>query len=254
MTATARASLEARVKLVIAVAAAVLAFGAADRASAQPKPQPPRAPERPGSFEVTALALVFAPSSLGSSNATLTSNDAAGSPYTLFATTGQLRAAVGLEARVGYELTQALAVEGGVTYSRQGVDFTVANDAEGAPGFTAPGETLSQFFVEASLVAHLTRYRFAGGRARPFVEAGAGYLRELHGQTSVASTYAFAASGKVLHAGGGVKYFFSPRPSGRIKAYGLRFDARVYVRSGGFTFGGSNPKTFAAGGGLLVAF
>ena len=213
-----------------------------------------RQPGRARSFELTASVFFLAPSSLGTSSANLTSNDLSGTAYRWFSASGEFRSAPGIEASASYNVTGAIAVEGGLTYSRPVIAFTVANDAEGASGFTAPGETVSQFFFDASLVAYLSRYRFAGGRARPFVEVGAGYLRELHGQASAASGYFALESGQVYHAGAGVKYFFRPRPTGFVKAYGLRFDARFYVRNGGFTFDGSHSKTFAAGGGLVVAF
>jgi hypothetical protein len=213
-----------------------------------------REPGRPGSFELTASLLWVAPSSLGTNNASLTSNDTAGTAYRLFSATGDFQSTGGFEARGSYHVTRMFAVEGGVTYSRPDISFTIASDADGAAGFTASGETISQFFVDASLVAYPSRHGFAGGRARPFIEVGAGYLRELHGQSSAASGYFSLESGQVYHAGAGMKYFFRPRPAGIVKAYGLRFDVRYYVRNGGFTFGGSHPKTCVAGGGLVVAF
>jgi len=233
--------------------------GADPQAAAQPttKAKPAadaRQPGRPGSFELTASVLWFGSSSLGTSTASQTSNNAAGTPYTLFTATAQLDSAAGFEARAGYHVTRMFAVEGGVTYSRPGISFTIANDAEGAAGFTATGETTSQFFLDANLVVYPSKQGFAGGRARPFLEVGAGFLRELHGQSSAASGYLSAESGQVYHVGGGVKYFFSMRPSGIVRAYGLRLDARYYFRNGGLTFDGSQVKTFVAGGGLVVAF
>jgi hypothetical protein len=214
----------------------------------------PALPGRAGSFEVTASVLWLAASSLGTSAANLTSNNLAGSPYQYFTASGEAEGAAGFEARASYNLTRMFAIDGGVTYSRPGLSFTIANDAEGAPGFTSPGETTSQFFVEASLVAYFSRYGFAGGRARPFVEIGAGHLRELHGQTTAASSYASLQTGHVYHAGGGVQYFFRSRSGGIVKGYGVRFGARLYVRNGGFTFDGRMPRTFAASGGLVAAF
>ena len=103
------------------------------------------------------------------------------------------------------------AIEGGVTYSRPGVSVTIANDAEGAAGFTMTGETVSQFFVDASFVVYPSPRGAAGGRLRPFVEFGAGYLRELHGQTGAMSGYYAKDTGQVYHVGGGARYFFHSR-------------------------------------------
>ncbi len=260
-----------KTRIACVLAAVVMVMGLADGASAQgpadaaesragaeaPAPRISPAARQPGrarSFELTASVFFLAPSSLGTRNANLTSNDLPGTAYRWFSANGKFRSAPGIDVRGSYNVTGAIAVEGGLTYSRPAIAFTVANDTEGASDFTAPGETVSQFFVDASLVAYLSRYRFAGGRARPFVEVGAGYLRELHGQASAASGYLALESGQVYHAGAGVKYFFRPRPTGFVKAYGLRFDARFYVRNGGFSFDGSHSKTFAVGGGLVVAF
>jgi hypothetical protein len=213
-----------------------------------------RQPARPGSLQLSFSGFWLASTSLGSADANLTSNDARGSAYRLFSASGELGNAAGIEGRVAYQVTRLFAVEGGLTYSRPTVIVTVSNDAEGAAGFTAPGETISQFFVDASLVAYPMAKGFAGGRGRPFLEAGAGFLRELHGQSSATSGYSNAQTGQVYHVGGGVKYFFRTRPSGWVRAYGLRFDGRVYIRNGGFTFGSSHPASFAAGAGLVVAF
>ena len=213
-----------------------------------------RDPERPGSLQFSFSALWLAASSIGSSDANLTTNDARGSAYRLFSASGRFESTAGLDARVGYQITRLLAVEGGLTYSRPQIGFTIANDAEGAGGFTASGETISQFFADASLVVRPMRTGFAGGRARPFLEFGAGYLRELHGQTGATSAYFDAETGQVYHVGGGLTYFFSTRPSGFVKAYGLRFDGRFYIRNGGFSFDASHPTTVAAGGGLVLAF
>jgi hypothetical protein len=225
-----------------------------------PAPAPPprqateaREPGRPRSFEVTAAVVGLAPTALGSSAATFTPNGGS-TPYTLFDATGELRAAAALEAHAAYNLTRTLAVEGGATYGRPVVGFTIANDAAGAPGFTAAGETLSQVFVDASLVGFMPRLAFAGGRARPFLEAGAGYLRQLHGQAGpFAAAYA-TDTGQAYHAGAGVKYFFRTRPVGAVRAFGLRVDGRCYLSRGGFTFGAATPRSLAVGAGLVLAF
>jgi hypothetical protein len=249
--------------MVLGLSAAAQAQGTSDgggsQAALQPASRarsaaPSRQPGRAGSFEVTASVMWLGPSSIGSSNANLTSNDTAGTAYPLFTASGDVRSSAGIEARASYNVTRRFAVEGGLTYSRPVISFTIANDAEGAAGFTASGETTSQFFFDASLVAYLSRSGFAGGRARPFIEAGAGHLRELHGQSSAASGYFTVESGQIYHAGAGVKYFFHPRRSGIVKAFGLRFDARFYARNGGFTFDGRHSRTFVAGGGVVAAF
>jgi hypothetical protein len=223
-------------------------------APAAKKPAPSRDPGRPHSFELTASVLWFAPSSLGARDAHLTSNDPAGSAYRLFTASGEYENAAGVEVRTSYRLSRRLAIEGGATVSRPGITYTIANDVENAAGFTASGETLSQLFVDASLVAYLSPRGFAGGRLQPFVEAGGGFLREFHGQGSPLSGYYAIDSGQVYHVGGGARYSLGRTRSGAVTGYGLRFDARYYLRSGGFSFDGGTTATFVAGGGFVVAF
>jgi hypothetical protein len=222
-------------------------------AGAKAKPSA-REAGRPHSLELTASVLWLAPSSLGTRNANLTSNNTVGSPYPLFTASGDMDSAVGLEARASYRLTRMLAIEGGVTYSRPGISFTIANDVEAAAGFTASGETISQFFVDASLVAYLSKRGLAGGRLKPYVAGGVGYLQELHGQTGAVSGYFSSDSGQVYHVGGGARYYFHPVKSGPVRAYGLRFDARYYIKNGGFSFDNGTTGTFAAGAGFVIAF
>ncbi len=184
---------------------------AQDAPGAPPRPQGTAAstaagqrdPGRGGAFEVSFSGLWLAPSSLGSTDANLTANDTQGSDYRLFSASGDFASAFGVEGRVGYHLSRLFAIEGGVTYSRPGVSVTIANDAEGAAGFTMAGETESQFFVDASFVVYPSRRGLAGGRLRPFVEFGAGYLSELHGQTGATSGYYAKETGQVYHLGGG---------------------------------------------------
>jgi hypothetical protein len=227
--------------------------GAQDVPRAAPAASP-RDPLRAGAFEVSASALWLASSSLGSSDANLVSNNTSGSDYRLFSASGNFQDAAGVEARAGYHVTRMFAVEGGVTYSRPAISVTVSNDVEGAAGFTATGETASQFFVDAALVVYPMRRGIANGRVQPFVDLGAGYLRELHGQTGATSGYAALQTGQVYHVGGGARYYFRTRRSGVVRAYGLRFDGRYYVRNGGFSFDGSHARTFTAGAGIVVGF
>jgi hypothetical protein len=227
---------------------------AGERPAVPPAKPAPRDAGRPHSFEVTASVLWLGPSSLGTSAAHETANDGTSTPYTLFTATGDLTSAAGFEARLGYHVTRAIAVEGGVTYSRPSITFAIASDAEGAPGVTGTGETTTQLFLDASLVGYLSSLRFAGGKGRPFLEAGFGYLRQLHGQTGATSGYFASDTGQVYHVGGGVRYFFRPRGAGLVKGLGLRVDARVYFRHGGYSFDGSGGANSSLGGGAVVAF
>lgn len=266
---------EARMKAGIAAACLVVAWassastgwaqraGAAQSTQKPPvkqapaKPAPPkplsaaaaarRQPGRPGSVEVSAGAQWLAPGSLGARPATLTANSSS-NPYTLFDASARMGGAPGIDARVTYNLARRLAVEGGLVYSRPQVNFTVGNDAEGAAGFTAGGDRLSQYFMDGNVLLFLPQLAFARGRGRGFVEGGAGYLRQLHqGRYNV-------DSGTVYNGGGGLKYYFKPRPRGFVKGFGLRVDLRAYYKRGGFSFDARNTWTPALGAAALVAF
>jgi hypothetical protein len=184
----------------------------------------------------------------------MTSNTPSGSPYRLFAASGEFGNAAGVEARAGYRLTKRLAIEGGATFSRPGITYTIANDVENTSTFTAPGETMSQLFVDASLVVYLSSRGLAGGRLQPFAEAGGGFLQQFHQQGSALSGYFATDSGQVFHLGGGVRYSLRRPKSGAVTGYGLRFDVRYYIRNGGFSFDGGTTGTLVAGGGLVIAF
>jgi hypothetical protein len=139
-------------------------------------------------------------------------------------------------------------VEGAFMYARSRVETRIRGDVEGAPSITA-SEDLSQYLIEGSAVAHLPSLAFGGGGV-PFVMAGAGYVRHLHERRALVDT------GTSYHAGGGIKYLFSRRPRGLIRGLGLRADARVYFRQGGFDFDEEEPVRIfaAAGAGLILAF
>ncbi len=157
-------------------------------------------------------------------------------------------AAPAFDARVAYNLTRRFTVEGGVNYSAPSVHVSIGSDAEGAAAATTPSEQLSQYFLDASLLVFMPKLSFARGRGRMFVEGGAGYLRQLHeGNFNV-------EAGQVYNAGGGVKYYFRPRPRGFVKGFGVRVDLRAYYKSGGYSFDGANTWTVGLGGGAVVAF
>ena len=109
---------------------------------------------------------------------------------------------------------------------------------EDAPDTTAE-ETLSQYLFDGSIVWHLGK-----GRAVPFLFGGAGYLRELHEDD------ALLEEGLEYHAGGGIKWWFGERRRG----VGVRAEAGVSIRDGGFDFKDGQRIVPTAGGFLFYAF
>ena len=216
----------------MAVALPAIVLGVAPEASAQSHP----ATAKPPRFELTAGLLLTGGAQLGSQNGTLTANDPGAPDYTLFRTSTSIDAGTGVEARIGVALTRALSVEGAANWTRQEATTTITGDAEGAPS-TAATATLDTYQFEGAAVFHVTRARFAGGRGVPFVLAGGGYRRQLD------EVRILVATGGYFTAGGGVKYDFVQRPKHRIKALGLRVDARLLTGSGIFDPQGDGSRT-----------
>jgi hypothetical protein len=165
---------------------------------------------------------------LGDSTAQLTRNTTTGSTtFDLFGTDSELGPAFGLGGRLAYYFSPRLAVEGGVSWSRPVLTIDLTGDAEDAPD-TEADETLDRWTFDGTVVWHFSQPR--SGRAPsplvPFVFGGVGYLRELHEGQSLVET------GIVYQAGGGVKYWFG----NARRRFGLRGDAGISVRDGGFDF------------------
>lgn len=223
-------------------------FAQTRQPASETKPSRPRPPFRPGSIEVDAGVQWLGGIDFGSSTAEITANGTPAGDYPLFRTASQLTAGPAYAGRIGMRVTQMIGVEGAFQYARLPLETRITGDIENAPSLTASND-LSRYIVEVSGVLHLTRYRFGGGGS-PFLLGGAGYLRELD------ESQALAETGPVYHAGGGFKYLFSERAHGLIKGLGLRGDARVYFRQGGFELEEGDPLRpfFAGGASLLVAF
>ncbi len=223
--------MSARTIVLRAVAAAALVASSSLPAMAQK-----RSP-----LEATVGGLWVAGYSLGSKDANLTSNDTAGTPYTLFKSTSNMTSAGGLDARIGWRATKMLTFEGALTWSRPQLSTRLYSDVENAAEITATEQT-SQYIIEGAVVAALT------SRPRalvPFVRGGFGYLRELHDGNSLVET------GTSLHIGGGATYWF-----GNVarQTMGLRFDGRYYMLHNGLNLGKTNRSLAAISGSLVFGF
>lgn len=213
----------------------------------RPTVSPRRQPGRPGSLELSAGAAWLGPSSLGSSQAQLTSNGSS-TPFTYFTAAGRMEGAPSFDARLTYNLTRRLAIEGGFVAARPSITFTISNDAENPVAPSGSAEKMSQYFADGNLLVFLPSLTFGQGRGRAFLAGGAGYLRQLHAGNYQVET------GVVYNGGGGIKYYFARRPKGILKALGLRVDLRAYYKSGGFSFDSRNTWTVSLGGGAVLAF
>lgn len=176
---------------------------------------------RPGTVEVSGGALWTAGKDFGSAAATLTPNPSGGlSGFELFSTESTLKPAFGGIARVGVYITRALAIEGGFQFARPRFEVSIGDDSEGADDVVAE-TTITSYLFTGSLV-----YHFGDPRGlRPFVAAGGGHVRDVQNGSEIVDT------GAEFHATAGIKTWF-----GRRRTLGLRAEAGLSVRNGGFTF------------------
>jgi opacity protein-like surface antigen len=196
-----------------------------------------------GRFELSAGPLWTGRASFGTALATETS--ASGGRFLLFSSSSELAAAAGVEGRIGVRLTPALQVEASSSYSRVPLRTTVSGDSDnGASAILS--ETIQQVTIDGGVVLHLRRWRF-GGRAVPFVAAGAGYLRQVHEGNTLAAT------GQMYRAGGGVNYLLMSHDRA-LKGIGIRGDVRAIVRRKGVAFDGRAHTSPAVAASVFFRF
>jgi hypothetical protein len=181
--------------------------------------------------------------SLGDADADLRSPSAG--PYRLFTTSSRLMGAPALDVRVGFDLSRRIGFEGHVLFGHPEVRTTVEGDAESAPTSEVV-ERLDQYLIDGGIVLRLDEFRVGG--LRPFVTAGAGYLRQLHEGLTVIE------GGRVFYVGGGARYWLFARPRGLPRAGGLRVDARLNVLSGGITVDDRSRRQPSISGSFFLLF
>ena len=88
---------------------------------------------RARSFEVAAGGIAVGPVDFGSATASLIANQSSAPESTLFRATSAIGTGLGLDGRVAFNLTRALAVEGGFVWTRATLDSRITSDVEGVP-------------------------------------------------------------------------------------------------------------------------
>lgn len=203
---------------------------------------PAAAQARKGSWEIAPGAIWFSGADLGGSAATL--EEPGGGEFVLFRTDTRLEGGFGPAVTLSLYLASRLAVEAGFSYARPGLSTRVTDDAEGADSVTST-ISLRQYLVEGNVRWYLGRSR-AGWR--PFIRAGGGYVRQLDDSSSHVET------GRTGQAGLGLDRAFRDRTAGRLRRVGMRLDARVLARSGGFDVDDTVRIGFSAGALLFIGF
>jgi hypothetical protein len=197
-------------------------------------------------FEVDAGGGLFGGAALGSGDASLRANSTTPEAFRLYSAESRLAGTPSFQARAAVALNRRWGIEGGVVIGHPEVRTSVSGDIEGAPPLTVV-ERIDQYFFEAGVVVMLEQWRM-GRRTLPFAAVGAGYLRQLHEGLTVIE------HGHLYHAGGGLKHWLLARNRGRIRAAGLRADARLYLLSGGVSLDNGPRPHVAISGSAFVGF
>lgn len=241
------------ITVVLAASALCLGPGVASAAGGQAPGQAseasPRPPGRSKSFIVLGGIDWLGGMRLGTSAATLTSNTTGrDSSFTLFDSEGRRMGAPAVSAGLGFHVTRDLALEGRFAYSRPDLRVYIRNDAEKNERLTFTGNRMSQYTVDAAAVYYLRRLAFSKGRVTPFVQAGGGYLRQLHDGNLAIDT------GQSYFGGGGVHYYLTTRRRGLVTGMAIRADVRLCYQRKGYNFDGSGRAFPAAGAALVFSF
>ncbi|MEX1128336.1 MAG: outer membrane beta-barrel protein [Vicinamibacterales bacterium] len=177
---------------------------------------------RRGAVEISGGGMWNAGQDLASRDAVLTGNPGAGlGTVDLFRSEPSLDPVIGAQALVGVYVTRALAIEGGVQFSRPTLSVRLGDDFEDAPDVTATTD-ITQYLFTGSVLYHIGR----PGRVAPFMAAGAGHLRDVHFGNELVET------GTEYHGKLGVKIWTG---EGR-RRFGIRAEGGLSVRNGGFNF------------------
>ncbi|MEP7117888.1 MAG: hypothetical protein ABI880_09910, partial [Acidobacteriota bacterium] len=166
------------------------------------------------------------------------------SPFTLFTTESTLGSAVAGEFAVAVPVTAHWAVAVRGSAARPTLTTVISADAEAAPN-TEASEQISDYAVDGSLIYQLPR--LGGRRARAYVLAGGGYVRQLHEDNVLVET------GSAWHGGAGLRWWLRGA-DGRARAMGLTGEARWVWRSGGITFTDGTRSAPNAAVGVFVSF
>lgn len=201
----------------------------------------------PGSFEISAGGFWATGQALGSSEATLTPNSPGTGRSPLFRTETRLRPGPGVNFRAATFFNGIVGLETGFAYSRPQVSTSISGDPEAA-GATVAQERLAEYAIDVAFITHLPGLSGNGGRVMPFVTGGASYVRQLHESEVLLET------GRLYHAGGGLKFLFGVRPLQRLKAVGIRVEGRAVLRDGGFDLGDARRLFGVAATSLILLF
>jgi hypothetical protein len=146
--------------------------------------------------------------------------------FALLTANSHFMPAVAPEIRIGFSISPRWTIEGGGQLGQPRIGIGISGDAEAGAQDLA-GEQLQQYVFDAGVNWQLPIG--LGGRLAPFVGGGAGYLRQLHEDRTLAET------GQVYYAGGGARYWLRGG-HGATRPIGIRGEFRINVRRQGIDF------------------
>lgn len=236
------------------VCALVAALGASpalaapqDPGQGRPIVRDTREPERARSVQIMFGVDYLLAQLLGTGSATMLADNTTPAPYKYFDADGSRAAVPAFRGGIGYQITDTVGVEGSFLFGKGDLRATVTNDAENVSSAVITG-TMTQYFIDLSIVARLRQAAFSNGNGLPFVEAGGGYLRQMQeGNFAV-------VTGQIYHLGGGVTYYFNRRPARRMSGIGFRAQARLYLPRKALTFDAGQHVFASLNAGFVVAF
>jgi len=167
-----------------------------------------------------------------------------GGTFRLFSSSTTLTSASGLEGHLGFRLMPRLEVEASASCAKPRVEKRVDNDFETSNAPLTLADTIEQFTIGGAALWYLRLPRLGN---RVFLRGGAGYLRQLEHEGTLAVT------GRTYDVGGGMKFGLLSR-TGWWKGIGVRLDARAVVRQKGVTLDNRAHASPAVGAALFVRF
>ena len=163
-------------------------------------------------------------------------------PLPLFRAESEIGRAAAADIRLALALTRVVAIEIAGVFAQPQLNVRLSADAEANEPALA-GERVSHYAVDVSGIVLLPDIGL-GRRARGYAIGGGGYVRQLHeGRLRI-------DTGRTIHAGGGVQYWFRGAVDRRQRPLGLRGEARLVHRTGGIDYEGRS-RTFPAVSALL---
>jgi hypothetical protein len=170
-----------------------------------------------------------------------------GGTFRLFSSSTELGSVSGLEGHIGLRVMSRLEAEASGSYGKPDMRTRVDSDFETSNAPLTITDKVQQFTIGGAALWY-PRVPRLSGRARAFVRAGAGYLRQLENDGALIVT------GRTYDVGGGLKLALASRQAGWLKGIGARLDARAIVQQKGVIFDNRTHVSPALGASVYVRF